>query len=97
MEQYALQANKERGSVPLDKIVMPMSLTAENGAKGLLIGEFNERIKVTCPECGGTDGECEGVDACIECDGDGYWWQDVPISWTTIKEIYAMAVKHLAA
>ncbi len=49
-------------------VIMPINLTAENGAKGLLIGEF---------------------------------WAEAPdgtkvmIDWTTIKEIYAMAVNHL--
>jgi hypothetical protein len=41
-----------------------MRLTAENGAKGALSGEFSETKFVNCPECFGDD-ECE------TCDGSG--------------------------
>lgn len=69
-------------------VAMPKELTAENGAKYLLIGEFSEIIEIDCCECAG--------DGCEECNGNGHHNQKVPVSWTTIKEIYAMAVKHLA-
>lgn len=80
-----------RSIVPLDKIVMPTSLTAENGAKALLIGEFHEVISLECPSCDMDDEECE------VCGGNGSYTYRVPVSWTTIKEIYAMAVKNLGA
>jgi len=32
--------------------LMPKELTAENGAKGLLIGEFKENIIIDCTESG---------------------------------------------
>ena len=74
-----------------DKILMPRELTAENGAKGLLIGEFYEETELSCPECEGDEvAECE-----ICGDGSGQYIQKTPVSWTTIKEIYKMAVKHL--
>lgn len=78
----------------LEKPRMPDELTAENGAKGLLIGEFKQRVAVCCPECGG-DGESPHEEGdCEFCDGDGSCWQDVTIDWSTIKDIYKMAAKH---
>ena len=74
--------------------VMPKSLTAENGAKNLLIGEFCESIEITCPECADDPEPFEG---CEVCDGEGVYTQKIYVEWTTIKEIYAMAVKHLEA
>ncbi len=61
-----------------DTAIMPRRLTAENGAKGLLSGEFYEEVEVL----------------------DETWGpitQRTPVSWSTIKAIYRMAVKHLAA
>ena len=77
----------------LDRVVMPRELTAENGAKALLMGEFAQEIPVFCPDC------IDPVDKedCVTCDGEGELYQHVNISWTNIKAIYAMAVKHLAA
>jgi len=68
-----------------DKILMPKELTAENGAKALLIGEFSEKVYIPCLEC---EEDCE------ECTNH-YIPHKIPISWTNIKAIYAMAVKHL--
>ncbi len=70
--------------------IMPMKLTAENGAKGALSGEFSETKFINCPECFGDD-ECE------TCDGSGRIEISVPVSWTTIKEIWAKGVEHFAA
>ncbi len=75
-----------------ETIKMPKELTAENGAKSLLMGEFHEEIEMTCPEC---DDDLEDED-CHICDGAGTYTQMVPVSWTTIKAIYAMAAKHLS-
>lgn len=77
--------------VILDGYVMvPMRLTAENGAKGALSGEFSETKFVNCPECFGAD-ECE------TCDGSGRIEITVPVTWTTIKEIWAKGVEHFSA
>ena len=74
---------------------MPRELTSENGAKALLIGEFYEAVEVDCSNCfGGDDGDGEGG-VCECCDGSGQTVMNVPVSWTTIKEIYAKAVQHL--
>lgn len=77
--------------VILDGYVMvPMRLTAENGAKGALSGEFSETKFVNCPECFGDD-ECE------TCDGSGRIEITVPVTWTTIKAIWVKGVEHFAA
>lgn len=70
--------------------MVPMRLTAENGAKGVLSGEFSETKFVNCPECFGDD-ECE------TCDGSGRIEIKVPVSWTTIKDIWIKGVEHFAA
>lgn len=76
--------------VPDSYVMVPMRLTAENGAKGALSGEFSETKFVNCPECFGAD-ECE------TCDGSGRIEITVPVTWTTIKEIWAKGVEHFSA
>ncbi|WP_263528251.1 hypothetical protein [Klebsiella variicola] len=76
--------------VPDGYVMVPMRLTAENGAKGALSGEFSETKFVNCPECFGDD-ECE------TCDGNGRIEITVPVTWTTIKEIWAKGVEHFSA
>lgn len=75
-----------------DTVKMPKELTAENGAKGLLSGEFKEAVTFPCPECSNLD---EPNEDCMFCDGEATVKQSVTVSWSTIKDIYAMAVKHL--
>lgn len=84
-------ANKLGNSpvIPDGYVMVPMRLTAENGAKGALSGEFSETKFVNCPECFGDD-ECE------TCDGSGRIEITVPVTWTTIKEIWAKGVEHFA-
>jgi len=74
-----------------NKVLMPNELTAENDAKFLLSGEFSESIEVICPECNGDDSE-----DCDECFSAGTISLDVPVSWSTIKNIYALAVEKLS-
>ena len=76
--------------IPDGYVMVPMRLTAENGAKGALSGEFSETKFVNCPECFGDD-ECE------TCDGSGRIEITVPVTWTTIKEIWVKGVEHFAA
>ncbi len=76
--------------IPDGYVMVPMRLTAENGAKGALAGEFSETKFVNCSECFGDD-ECE------TCDGSGRIEITVPVSWTNIKEIWAKGVEHFAA
>jgi hypothetical protein len=60
-------------------VLLPRRLTAENGAKALLIGEFFEEHG-----CNYYDGDGELVE----------YTEKVPVSWTTIKDIYAKIVSH---
>ncbi|HID3081125.1 TPA: hypothetical protein ACXGIH_004292 [Klebsiella pneumoniae] len=76
--------------IPDGYVLVPMRLTAENGAKEALSGEFSETKFVNCPECFGDD-ECE------TCDGSGKIEITVPVTWTTIKAIWVKGVEHFAA
>lgn len=69
---------------------VPKRLTAENGAKGVLSGEFSETKFINCPECFGDD-ECE------TCDGSGRIEITVPVSWTNIKAIWAKGIEHFTS
>ena len=71
-------------------VLVPKKLTAENGAKGVLSGEFSETKFINCPECFGDD-ECE------TCDGSGRIEITVPVTWTTIKAIWAKGIEHFEA
>lgn len=77
-----------------DTVRLPRALTAENGAKALLIGEFFETVQRSCPEC---DGDDEDVEGCETCHGQGVVNQWVPVEWTTIKQIYKRIVENLSA
>ena len=76
---------------------VPRTLTAENGAKAALSGEFYETLEVDNPEW------CE-CDDCDWCETQAYCPDDakakptmtiqIPVSWTNIKKIWAKAVKH---
>lgn len=93
MPRAALKSLLQAGNstaIPDGYVMVPMRLTAENGAKGALSGEFSETKFVNCPECFGDD-ECE------TCDGSGRFEITVPVTWTTIKEIWAKGVEHFAA
>lgn len=75
-------------------LTMPRELTAENGAKGLLIGEFHEVIYIDNPDyCGCGEYAC---DICQETNEPETIPQKVAISWPVIKDIYKMAVEHLS-
>jgi hypothetical protein len=82
--------------MPSGTVAMPEALTEENGAKTLLIGEFHEKVLIECEACDG-DGwlDEESGEDCPTCSGAGDYYLKVPVSWTTIKDIYTMAVKHL--
>ena len=77
-----------------DMVLMPKELTAENGAKALLIGEFHVERQVPNPDYDSDlDDDGEGVDS----DGEPEeFTEQIPIPWDTIKQIYAMAVQHLS-
>lgn len=70
---------------------MPLTLTAENGAKNALNGEFYTIEHIGCVVCGGYG--IDGDDECDNCDGSGDVVVQAPVSWSTIKDIYKAAVK----
>ncbi|HCJ7435894.1 TPA: hypothetical protein NVL72_001285 [Citrobacter freundii] len=76
--------------VPDGCALVPRRLTAGNGAKGVLSGEFSETKFINCPECFGDD-ECE------TCDGSGRIEITVPVSWTNIKAIWAKGIEHFTS
>ncbi|MNV29342.1 hypothetical protein D3C71_1205640 [compost metagenome] len=80
-------------TVPAGYCMMPTRLTAENGAKALLLGEFKLEVTHDCPECVDLDEPSEG---CEICDGEGGYGQQHMIPWDKIKFIYSEAVKGLA-
>ena len=70
-----------------DKIIMPPSLTAENGAKAALMGEFSVSLPEHCVYCSGQ--------GCESCKGSGEVIRRINVPWTVIKEIYAKSVELL--
>lgn len=79
-------------SIPDGYALMPRRLTAENGAKGLLLGEFHVEAEHFCNEC-----PCDDISpTCEVCHGDGEYTQRIPVPWDTTKEIYAKAVAGLS-
>ena len=80
-------------SIPDGYGLMPRRLTAENGAKALLLGEFKLNVVRECPECHDLE---EPVEGCEICDGEGEYAQHHTIPWEQIKFIYSEAVKGLA-
>ncbi|EOW7326529.1 hypothetical protein ACOIFL_002130 [Escherichia coli] len=71
-------------------IMVPKKLTAENGAKVVLSGEFSESTFISCPECFGDDD-------CDTCDGSGRIEIKVPVTWATIKSIWDKSIEYFAA
>ncbi|HAP5906170.1 TPA: DUF551 domain-containing protein [Escherichia coli] len=71
-------------------VMVPKKLTAENGAKGVLSGEFSESTFISCPECFGDDD-------CDTCDGSGRIEIKVPVTWSTIKSIWDKGIEYFAA
>jgi hypothetical protein len=80
-------------TAPAGYCLMPTRLTAENGAKALLLGEFKLEVTTECPECRELEEPLEG---CEVCDGEGEYGQQHMIPWDQIKFIYSEAVKGLA-
>lgn len=71
-------------------VMVPKRLTAENGAKGALSGEFSETTFISCLECFGDDD-------CDTCDGSGRIEIKVPVTWSTIKSIWDKGIEYFAA
>lgn len=78
--EATLSAANEKLQVPAGYCIMPESLTAENGAKGALSGEFFTETDITCEHCNDL----------------GVQTVRTAIGWSTIKDIYKMAVSATA-
>ena len=75
------------------RVLMPRALTAENGAKAALSGEFSVSMTVTCSACHYDEPD----DECEFCGGEREYQQSEAVPWTTIKRIYSAAVDLLSA
>nr|BFD42496.1 hypothetical protein FFPRI1PSEUD_39950 [Pseudomonas sp. FFPRI_1] len=84
-EEYELRALYTRPAeqpapvamVPEGYCIMPHNLTAENGAKALLLDEFKLQSTHECPECRELE---EPSGGCEICDGEGEYGQKHTIS-----------------
>lgn len=76
--------------IPDGWVMVPKRLTAGNGAKGALSGEFSETTFISCLECFGDDD-------CDTCDGSGRIEIKVPVTWSTIKSIWDKGIEYFAA
>ncbi|EOU0048082.1 hypothetical protein ACKVFR_001681 [Escherichia coli] len=86
-------AMRKTGNSPVTPdgwVMVPKRLTAENGAKGALSGEFSETTFISCLECFGDDD-------CDTCDGSGRIEIKVPVTWSTIKSIWDKGIEYFAA
>lgn len=98
LEQYlALSLKAERAAmlqagnspvIPDGYCIMPLRLTADNGAKGALCGEFHVQYRIVCQSCVG--------EGCEDCNHTGGWDAEIPVSWDTIKRIHEAAVEACA-
>lgn len=77
------EAGKAAG-LPEGYCSMPKKLTAENGAKGALSGEFHVTYRIVCQSCAG--------EGCEDCNEEGGWDGEIPVGWDTIKRIHEAAV-----
>lgn len=85
-----LEALRQMRELNPDTVQMPRELTADNGAKAALIGEFFMAVELTCSACSYHDADPE----CEVCGGEIRYTQSVPVEWPTIKAIYRAAVRH---
>ncbi|EJV4645637.1 hypothetical protein ACKU0O_021040 [Enterobacter hormaechei] len=74
--------------IPDGYCIMPLKLTADNGAKGALCGEFHVQYRIVCQSCVG--------EGCEDCNHIGGWDAEIPVSWDTIKRIHEAAVEACA-
>ncbi|WP_244991835.1 hypothetical protein [Enterobacter quasimori] len=74
--------------IPDGYCIMPLKLTADNGAKGALCGEFHVQYRIVCQSCVG--------EGCEDCNHTGGWDAEIPVGWDTIKRIHEAAVEACA-
>ena len=90
-----------KNEINSDNVLLPKELTAENGAKSLLIGEFHEETRVKNPNwcaesCESGRPDCSACEEVEDWEKEEYFIKKVPVSWSTIKDIYKMIVSNLA-
>lgn len=83
-------------AVPDGYVLLPKELSAENGAKALLMNEFYSEVVEECPDCDSQSYEGDNRE-CELCSGEGVCTLRVTVSWSTIKNIWRMAVDNLTA
>ncbi|MBK4289990.1 hypothetical protein JJP96_24430, partial [Enterobacter hormaechei] len=86
-----LRVAYEAGNSPVIQdgyCIMPLKLTADNGAKGALCGEFHVQYRIVCQSCVG--------EGCEDCNHTGGWDAEIPVGWDTIKRIHEAAVEACA-
>ena len=74
-------------------VLVPAELTAENGAKAALMGEFSVPFPVRCPDCDGGEYVELPTDYCGTCNNTGQVNHNINVPWVTIKEIWKKAVE----
>jgi len=92
-EKWGVWVEAKKSVTPSEYVLMPKSLTAENGAKYMFSGEFFEDVEMPCVSCFDSDDIDE---ECGICGGEGSFTDTVQVSWSTIKDIYSMAVECLS-
>ncbi len=81
--------NSQQMTVPDGYVLMPVKLSAENGAKAALSGEFTITREATCPACQ----HDEADEDCDVCCGKIQYTEHITVPWGTIKEVYESAVR----
>ena len=94
MTTDTIKITRRAAFLTTDQVVLPRKLTAENGAKNLIIGEFFEEFNSQCPDCCGENEGKVDID-CKTCEGSGEVVSKFYIPWTTIKAIYDKIVDGL--
>ncbi|EJP6420311.1 hypothetical protein ACUGCD_001054 [Enterobacter hormaechei] len=85
LERFQEAVSGNSPVIPDGFCIMPKKLTAENGGKGALSGEFHVTNRIVCQSCGG--------EGCEDCNDEGGWDAEIPVSWDTIKRIHEAAVE----
>jgi hypothetical protein len=90
--EIELVSSVDHNQEDTERVNMPKKLSAENGSKALMIGEFFVEVEVPSEEyCG-----CDECDYCInvqDYDASPTVMQKVPVSWDMIKDIYDKLVE----
>ena len=85
LERFQEAVSGNSPVIPDGFCIMPKKLTAENGGKGALSGEFHVTNRIVCQSCGG--------EGCEDCNDEGGLDAEIPVSWDTIKRIHEAAVE----